>query len=260
MKKTVMKLLVLGLVISCFMASLVPARADEWIDIEEYSTLEEQTIDCRWENAYGCYCFPVQYYGQYVCLGNYDLSKFNGMTIVVGMDLAAVLVSSSGRPYTIALTKNGPVQDSAGAWIDTAEVIGTVEIAEPPGASNWGRDEIYIEFDTDYSGEVWLAVFCAAVGHTVLMSDMWFNSIPEPATPSPEPTEVPEATATPEATKAPEADPTDAPATKAPAKADDEGSGLSSGETIAIVAMIATVVVVGGLIVILLIVKKKGVK
>lgn len=196
--------------------------------------------------GYNDYVLQMGNIGDYHCLGEIDLSKYDTVTIRYGADQGAQFYDDEKSAW-FALTKNGPTTDGAYNPIEDVEIIAQVNLENPYG--NWAvaDNEVVMELDTDYNGVVYLALTMAKIGDRqdgVAITEIIFSDssyVP----PTPEPTEEP----------SPTPDPTDTPV---PTKTAEESTkSESSNITPIIVASIVGVVVIAAIVIVLVMLRKK---
>lgn len=252
------------ILVFCITAAAVPFMgAYEDVDIESLEENQHSSV-IEYINSYGCFCVVNEKYGNYFSLGQWDLSKFKSITISYGADNKAEFQNEEKGSAYIALTTGGAVQDTQGAKIDDVNIIGQTDIPVPE--VSWGRDELEITFDSDYSGEVFLAIFHVSEGHNCLISEITFyekdggaTSVPtEPADTTPD--KSPDVTATADKTEPPSTEPTQSAAkatetaSKVPVKEkpSEEDSGFIITLTVIVVVLVAAAVIA------VIIIKKKN--
>ncbi len=247
----------------CLSTAILPClAAGETIDIEGLEEYDHTAV-VEFIDSYGCYCVTNQRYGKYVSLGEWDLSKYKSLTITYGADNRAVFYDEEKGNAYIALTTTGAVQDTDGNAIADANIIGQVDIPVP--GFSWSNDELEITIDSNYSGEVYLAIFHIVEGHDCLISDITLWEKESAATATPVPTEkTSDATEPSDITAAPSADATAAATkepetTKAPAATKDANADNTDGDsnTAIIITTVAVILVVAAIVVFLIIKKKK---
>ena len=212
------------------------------IDIEALQN-EEGTADIHTFDAagYGFFILQMGKIGDYQCLGEIDLSKYDTVTIRYGADQGAQFYDDEKSAW-LALTTNGPTTDSSYNPIEGVEVITKVDVENPYG--NWAQadNEVVMQLDSDYNGVVYLAFTMAKIGDRqdgIAITEIIFSdSSYEPPTPEPteEPTPTPEPTDTPEPTKS-----------STPTTEKDDGNNLLPiiiGSALGVVVIVAIIVVV----------------
>lgn len=196
--------------------------------------------------GYSDYILQMGNIGDYMSLGVIDLSKYDTVTIMYGADGGAEFYDDEKHAW-LALTTNGPTINSSYTPIPDVDIISQVNLENPDG--NWagGNTEVTMTIDSDFNGEVFLAMTMAKIGTRqdgIAITDIIFSDSTY-TTPTPEPTKTPSptpektATAVPTATKSPDAG--------------DEGNG----SIIPVVAAGAAVVVIAVVVVVIIVKKKK---
>lgn len=195
--------------------------------------------------GYSDYVIQMGNVGDYILLGEMDLSLYDKVTIRYGADGGAVF-SDDTKNAKLVLTKNGATITSGYSPVEGVEIIAEVNLIEVDGAWAGGEVEVEMELDTDYSGDVYLAMTMANIGGRqdgVAMSEIIFsdsNYVAPTKEPTPEPSATPVPTDTPEPT-----------ATSKPTVA------ASSDKWLPIVIGIAAALVVVVVVVVIIVKKKK---
>lgn len=196
--------------------------------------------------GYSDYVLQMGNIGDYHCLGEIDLSKYDTVTIRYGADQGAQFYDDEKNAW-LALTKNGPTTDGAYNPVEGVEIITKVNLENPYGHWAVADNEVVMELDTDYNGVVYLAFTMAKIGDRqdgiaiieIIFSDSSYT------TPTPEPTEEPTSTPV----------PTDTPV---PTKTATNETKDESGVDPAIFAAGGVVVVAAVVVVIIVSRKRKG--
>ncbi len=233
--------------------SVVSVYADTGIiDIEALEALygtDKSNSKVQYSEGLASFYLSYDMYGTYCSLGEVDLSQYDTMTIAYGCDTSCALTDGE-QNYYFALTTNGPVQDEEGKLLDTANVIGTVDVKTP--FMSWGADELEISIDSDYKGEVFLTAYVIYEQHNVIISDIYFTSQGDPTeVPTEAPTETP-ATETPSITEMQQA-------TVAPTMKTNDANSDKTDDSFPVIPIIIVVVAIAIIftVVAIIITKKK---
>lgn len=252
--------LVMLTVVISLCASVIPAMAARTSYVVDIESLEgnEGTSVVKYIDTKFTYCIENERYGNYISLGEVDLSLYGSVVVTYGADASAVFQDEdTGDSAFIAITTNGQVQDEEGNAISTANIIGQVDIEQP--AYSWGDDELEIEFESDYKGEVFLALFHVSEGHNCLVSDITFEG-KNTQVETPTPSETPESSKAPseEASAKPSAAPSATSSVSETQPPSDENNEDGSDMTWILIAAGVAVLVIAGVVAAIVIKKKKG--
>ncbi|NLN05092.1 MAG: hypothetical protein GX166_09805 [Clostridiaceae bacterium] len=196
--------------------------------------------------GYFDYVLQMGNIGDYHCLGEIDLSKYDTVTIRYGADQGAQFYDDEKSAW-LALTTNGPTTDNAYNPIEDVEIIAKVNLENPYGHWAVADNEVVMELDTDYNGIVYLALTMAKIGDRqdgIAITEIIFSDssyVP----PTPEPTEEP----------SPTPDPTDTPV---PTKTAEESTkDESTSMTPVIVAVVIGAVVIAVIVIVMVVLRRK---
>ncbi len=180
--------------------------------------------------------------GDYHSLGEIDLSKYDTVTIWYGADGGAQYYDDNINAF-LALTTTGATQDTKYVPIEDVNIISKVNLENPEGSWANSSMEVSMKIDSDFNGEVFLALNMAKIGDRqdgLAITEIEFSDSTY-ATPTPEPTKEP----TPSPVKTNTPVPSQKPSTEKPVDVEKSGSNLPViiGLSVAVVAVVVVVVV-----------------
>lgn len=165
MKKTCIHLLVVSLIASfCFANLTVFAEGDDLVIDATTITGSNFTVST---NGIECNQF-----GQYASIGNIDLSLYGSVVFSYASDAEADFKSVLGE-LVFALTTTGAIQNSDGTAVAEANIV-VQKSGISAVASSWVPEDVTVDIDSDYNGEVFFAVYHATPGHCALLKKITF--------------------------------------------------------------------------------------